>query len=141
MKKKMPPLKTPKVIPPLEAHHVMKANALFLLDLASACGPSFSRKCSAMKMRRFDMPAVRETDSMTPENPFPIVQFQYLKNSPLSPEELDMGSMVQENDYGKHVKLRSKLTSFISATFPRPIPRSLTNVISNWLWLPLDIFL
>ncbi|PIK49705.1 putative E3 ubiquitin-protein ligase MYCBP2 [Apostichopus japonicus] len=133
MKKKMPPLKTPKVIPPLEAHHVMKANALFLLDLASACGPSFSRKCSAMKMRRFDMPAVRETDSMTPENPFPIVQFQYLKNSPLSPEELDMGSMVQENDYGIPVPSRSVPALNLSVTNNDEVLKSNSQRKSNYL--------
>ncbi|KAJ8027887.1 E3 ubiquitin-protein ligase MYCBP2 [Holothuria leucospilota] len=100
MKKKLPPLKTPKVIPPLEAHHVMKANALFLLDLASASGPSFSHKCQSIKMqRRFDMPAVKETDTISAENPFPVVQFQFLKNSPMSPEEIDFGDMVQHTDY------------------------------------------
>ncbi|PIK37591.1 putative E3 ubiquitin-protein ligase MYCBP2 [Apostichopus japonicus] len=133
MKKKMPPLKTPKVIPPLEAHHVMKANALFLLDLASACGLSFSRKCSAMKMRRFDMPAVRETDPMTPENPFPIVQFQYLKNSPLSPEELDMGAMVQENNYGIPVPSRSVPALNLSVTNNDEVLKSNSQRKSNYL--------
>lgn len=58
--------------------------------------------------RRFDMPAVKETDTISPENPFPVVQFQFLKNSPMSPEEIDFGDMVQHTDYGMCNTLREK---------------------------------
>lgn len=62
-----------------------------------------------MKMRRFDMPAVQETDSTAMVNPFPLVQFQYLKNSPLSPEEIDMEGMVHQSDFGKSTVVESAL--------------------------------
>ena len=76
-KKKLPPLKTPKMLPPLEAHHVMKANAMFLLELASAAGPTFAGSSPMRKATRFDLPILSETETL--HSQFPTVPFQFLR--------------------------------------------------------------
>ncbi|XP_038063237.1 E3 ubiquitin-protein ligase MYCBP2-like isoform X3 [Patiria miniata] len=76
-RKKLPPLKTPKMLPPLEAHHVMKANAMFLLDLASAAGPTFPGTSPMRKSTRFDLPILSETEALNSQ--FPPVPFQFVK--------------------------------------------------------------
>ncbi|XP_033631426.1 E3 ubiquitin-protein ligase MYCBP2-like isoform X2 [Asterias rubens] len=76
-RKKLPPLKTPKMLPPLEAHHVMKANAMFLLDLASAAGPTYPGTSPMRKATRFDLPILSETEALSSQ--FPPVPFQFVK--------------------------------------------------------------
>ncbi|XP_033112056.1 E3 ubiquitin-protein ligase MYCBP2-like [Anneissia japonica] len=80
LKVKPLPLKTPKVLPPLEAHNVMKANAMFLLDLASSAGTSSSGGTKSMhRMTRFELPSVSEIDQPSLQQPhFPLVPFKFL---------------------------------------------------------------
>lgn len=66
----------------MESHIILKNNAMFLLDLASAAGlniPSHSRKRTPSGVSRLDMflPSVSE-DISTDLNPFPTAPFQYL---------------------------------------------------------------
>ena len=76
IRKKVPSLKTPRVLPPLEAHHVMKANAMFLLDLASATGSMFPSSSPLRKITRFDLPTVSESESLMTQ--FPDTAFRFL---------------------------------------------------------------
>ncbi|CAI9731993.1 E3 ubiquitin-protein ligase MYCBP2-like [Octopus vulgaris] len=67
---------------PMESHIILKNNAMFLLDLASAAGislPSHSHKRTPNSLNRLDMflPSVSE-DIGTDLNPFPMAPFQYL---------------------------------------------------------------
>uniref|UniRef100_A0ABM0LXG7 Probable E3 ubiquitin-protein ligase MYCBP2 n=1 Tax=Saccoglossus kowalevskii TaxID=10224 RepID=A0ABM0LXG7_SACKO len=79
LKKKPPPLRVSKVLPPVEAHHIMKANALFLLDLASAAGPLLPSSSPVKKQSKFDLPVLSEMDLQTTSE-FPhSVPFQFLK--------------------------------------------------------------
>ncbi|XP_041463247.1 E3 ubiquitin-protein ligase MYCBP2-like isoform X4 [Lytechinus variegatus] len=76
VRKKVPSLKAPRVLPPLEAHQVMKANAMFLLDLASATGSMFPSSSPMRKITRFDLPTVSESDSFMTQ--FPDTTFRFL---------------------------------------------------------------
>ncbi|XP_071483043.1 E3 ubiquitin-protein ligase MYCBP2-like [Diadema antillarum] len=93
LRKKLPALKTPRVLPPLEAHQVMKANAMFLLDLASATGPMFPGSSPMRKISRFDLPTVSESDSLVTQ--FPDTSFRFLS---LMADQSPGGEMFREVD-------------------------------------------
>ncbi|XP_030837055.1 E3 ubiquitin-protein ligase MYCBP2 [Strongylocentrotus purpuratus] len=76
VRKRVPSLKAPRVLPPLEAHQVMKANAMFLLDLASATGSIFPSSSPMRKITRFDLPTVSESESLMTQ--FPDTTFRFL---------------------------------------------------------------
>ncbi|XP_071950592.1 E3 ubiquitin-protein ligase MYCBP2-like isoform X2 [Antedon mediterranea] len=79
LKVKPLPLKTPKVLPPLEAHNVMKANAMFLLDLASSAGTSLAGGLKSLnQLKRFELPSVSEIDPPSLQPQFPLVPFKFL---------------------------------------------------------------
>ncbi|XP_074650729.1 E3 ubiquitin-protein ligase MYCBP2-like [Tubulanus polymorphus] len=90
-KKKSLPIRQPSIVPPLEPHLIMKSNAMFLMDLASAAGLTLpnhvQRKQTAagnqcQGQMDTSLPSVNEDVAMD-QNPFPPVPFLYLclKNS------------------------------------------------------------
>ncbi|XP_064637403.1 E3 ubiquitin-protein ligase MYCBP2-like isoform X3 [Lineus longissimus] len=78
-KKKSTPLKQPSIMVPLEPHLVMKNNAMFLLDLASAAGYMLPQENQRKPHIRMDnnLPCVSE-DGVIDQSPFPPVPFLYL---------------------------------------------------------------
>ncbi|XP_070552183.1 E3 ubiquitin-protein ligase MYCBP2-like isoform X2 [Ptychodera flava] len=79
MKKKAPAIRVLKAMSPVEVHHIMKENAMFLLDLASAAGPMLPSTSPVKKQSKFDLPTLSELE-FHPQPEFPAtVPFQFLK--------------------------------------------------------------
>eukprot|EP00058_Branchiostoma_floridae_P002865 XP_002588353.1 hypothetical protein BRAFLDRAFT_81492 [Branchiostoma floridae] len=78
-KKRVIPLKPPRTMTPMEAHNIMKNNALFLLNFGSAMGPHIPAQSpvSRRQLLRHELPVVSEGD--LDHAHFPSVPFLYLQ--------------------------------------------------------------
>ncbi|KAI8499936.1 E3 ubiquitin-protein ligase mycbp2 [Branchiostoma belcheri] len=78
-KKRVIPLKPPRTLTPMEAHNIMKNNALFLLNFGSAMGPHIPAQSpvSRRQLLRHELPVVSEGD--LDHAHFPSVPFLYLQ--------------------------------------------------------------
>lgn len=81
-KKKTVPARQPSVVSSVEPHIILRNNAMFLLDLASATGlslPTHTHKKHQQQSNRGDVPLPSVTENVGLDlNPFPPVPFQYL---------------------------------------------------------------
>lgn len=79
-RKKASPTKLLSPLPPMEAHQIMKKNALFLLELSSSASsgiPTNAATPSRLSLYS-NMPSVLEQNSFLDSSPFPLGSFQCL---------------------------------------------------------------
>lgn len=81
-RKKTSPTKLLSPLPPMEAHQVMKNNALFLLELSSSATSGIPTNAATPTSSRLsfynNMPSVYEQNGFNDSSPFPIGSFQCL---------------------------------------------------------------
>lgn len=79
-RKKTSPTKLLSPLPPMEAHQIMKKNALFLLELSSSASsgiPTNAATPSRLSLYN-SMPSVLEQNALLDSSPFPLGSFQCL---------------------------------------------------------------
>ncbi|GFY47108.1 hypothetical protein TNIN_284731 [Trichonephila inaurata madagascariensis] len=79
-RKKTSPTKLLSPLPPMEAHQVMKNNALFLLELSSSASSGIPTNAATPSRLSYcnGMPSVYEQNGFVDSSPFPIGSFQCL---------------------------------------------------------------
>ncbi|XP_054723026.1 E3 ubiquitin-protein ligase MYCBP2-like [Uloborus diversus] len=79
-RKKSSPTKLLSPLPPMEAHQIMKNNALFLLELSSSASSVIPTNVTTPSRLSFynSMPSVNEQNSFLDSSPFPMGSFQCL---------------------------------------------------------------
>ncbi|KFM80170.1 putative E3 ubiquitin-protein ligase MYCBP2, partial [Stegodyphus mimosarum] len=79
-RKKTSPTKLLSPLPPMEAHQIMKNNAMFLLELSSSASsgiPTAAATPSRLSLYN-SMPSVHEQNAFIDTSPFPLMSFQCL---------------------------------------------------------------
>lgn len=79
-RKKSSPAKLLSPLPPMEAHQIMKKNALFLLELSSSASSGIPTHAATPSRLSFinSMPSVLEQNAFLDSSPFPLGSFQCL---------------------------------------------------------------